>query len=228
MKKKILLSAIAFFIVIANPVFCMKDMSIQTLTGHTNKVVSVKFHMNSKILVSRSIDGVEKLWIKNNNSQWVFIKDLPPKKINRPKVIGVFSIDYKHYVPLDGNNSIEILEKDPNNRFVLFDRLIGHTASVNSVEFSLDRKLLISGSDDKTIKLWTKKRGILFSLLNTLKGHAAAVNSVTISPDKTIFASGSSDNTVKIWTNPPYVDPKSKKTKIKKTLFNGAKVFTQK
>jgi len=205
----------------------IKDMSIQTLKGHTNKVISVKFHFNGMILTSRSIDGVEKLWIKKN-SQWVFIKDMPSQNIIRPKVLGVFTLDYKNYISLDGDNTIEIKQKNDDNEFIFFDKLIGHTAPVNSVEFSFNGKLLISGSDDKTIKLWTIKWINFFSLFSTLKGHTAPVNSVTISPDETIFASGSSDNTVKIWTNPLYAAPKTKKTKIKKSTINDSKVMTQK
>jgi WD40 repeat protein len=161
---------------------------------------------------------LEKLWAKNNKSQWVFVQNLPLKNIKKPKPEGVFSLSLKTYVPLDGDKTIRVWEKNFQNKFVLFDILKGHTASVNSVVFVSSGKILVSGSDDNTMKVWIKKWPGRFFLFDTLTGHTAPVNSVAISLDETTFASGASDNTVKIWKNPFYIYPNAQKTEIKKPL----------
>jgi WD40 repeat protein len=74
--------------------------------------------------------------------------------------------------------------------------LYGHSATINSLDFSPDGSLLATGSNDGTVKIWNVQTG---GLIRTLEGHSGPVNSVIFSPDGELLASGSSDNTVRIW-----------------------------
>ncbi|MTJ48802.1 WD40 repeat domain-containing protein [Dolichospermum sp. UHCC 0259] len=77
-----------------------------------------------------------------------------------------------------------------------YNRLEGHTNSVNSVSFSSDGKTLASGSSDETIKLWNVETG---DKIRTLSGHTSSVHSVSFSADGKTLASGSGDYTIKLW-----------------------------
>jgi len=77
---------------------------------------------------------------------------------------------------------------------------IGHTASINSAEFSPDGKLVVTGSSDHTVKIWDARTG---TLLNNINSFAAQVNSVQFSPDNVKIAASFVDGTVKI------LDPKT-------------------
>ncbi|MEO0942791.1 MAG: DUF4062 domain-containing protein, partial [Cyanobacteria bacterium J06642_12] len=76
-----------------------------------------------------------------------------------------------------------------------FNRLEGHTSSVNSAEFSSDGSTIASASHDGTVRLW----GIDGASIATLEGHSSWVLSVSFSPDGNTIASASSDGTVRLW-----------------------------
>ena len=73
---------------------------------------------------------------------------------------------------------------------------VGHSDSINAVQFSPDGKVVVTGSDDKTVRVWNARTG---EAIHALEGHTAAVTSVSISPEGRIIASGSSDKTIRLW-----------------------------
>ncbi|MEP1022664.1 hypothetical protein [Leptolyngbya sp. GB2-A2] len=97
---------------------------------------------------------------------------------------------------------------EPHNRFraissirkVMYgvkerERLIGHSAGVNSVVFSPDGETIATASGDQSVKLWNRQG----KELQTLKGHSAGVLSVAFSPDGETIATASGDQSVKLW-----------------------------
>ena len=56
------------------------------------------------------------------------------------------------------DKTIKLWEWDGNEAIpVRHGTLIGHSAAVESIDFSPDGEILISGSDDRTVILWDKK-----------------------------------------------------------------------
>ena len=79
----------------------------------------------------------------------------------------------------------------------------GHSAIINTMQYSPDGKYFASGSDDGTIKIWETSTGLL---LRTLYGHNGSISSIYFSPDGTkIVSAGKTKNK---YLN-PYVKEKS-------------------
>lgn len=197
MKSKIFVCISVFFIVILSPVFCMKDMSIQTLRGHGNSVNSVAFSSDGKSITSGSRDKTVKDWMKKGSS-WECVQTL---KGEEDFVCSVaFYFDGEIIVSGSTDKTIKIW-RNKGGEWVCVQTLTGHDGIVRSVVISPDGKTLASGSTDKTIKIWRKK-GDGWVCIQTLTGHNGAVNSVAFSPDCKTLVSGSLDYTIKIWENP--------------------------
>jgi WD40 repeat protein len=104
-------------------------------------------------------------------------------------------------VPVERTNAILVWDSDTVSQVAV---LSGHTARVNTLDFSPDGTLLASGSgsidpnsaQDFTIRLWDVATG---EQRTVLEGHTGPVRSVAFSPDGTLLASGSLDGTVRIW-----------------------------
>ncbi|MDZ4793359.1 MAG: caspase family protein [Bacteroidota bacterium] len=73
---------------------------------------------------------------------------------------------------------------------------VGHTATINSAEFSPDGKKIVTASRDHTAKIWDAVRG---KLLVDLKGHTADIVSAEFSPDGKKIVTAASDSTAMIW-----------------------------
>jgi WD40 repeat protein len=107
----------------------------------------------------------------------------------------VLSLYWKTVVP--DLNSYAIITwdvSDPNN-VVQLATLVGHSAALESVNFSPDGKYVASASDDGTARVWDAATGEEIARMT----HDGYVASVAFRPDGKYVASGSGDNTARVW-----------------------------
>ncbi|MGB3420273.1 MAG: hypothetical protein WBA52_07530 [Dolichospermum sp.] len=161
---------------------------LQTLTGHSNSVISVAYSPDGQTLASGSSDNTIKLWnVKTGNLLQTF-------KGHFNWVYSVaYSPDGQTLASGSDDNTIKLWNVKTGK---LLQTLKGHSSWVTSVAYSPDGQTLASGSGDNTIKLWDVNTG---NLLQTFTGHSSSVNSVAYSPDSQTLASASSDKTIKLW-----------------------------
>lgn len=75
-------------------------------------------------------------------------------------------------------------------------KLLGHTNSVNCVEFSKDGSLIASCSQDQTVRLWSPK---INGNTTSFRAHTAPITTVSFSPANDKLITGSNDKSIKIW-----------------------------
>ncbi|CAB4255173.1 similar to Saccharomyces cerevisiae YLR222C UTP13 Nucleolar protein, component of the small subunit (SSU) processome containing the U3 snoRNA that is involved in processing of pre-18S rRNA [Maudiozyma barnettii] len=102
------------------------------------------------------------------------------------------------------------------NKFVLFAKFVGHSASVTAISFPNVilhgyPEYLLTGSNDLTIKKWkipkpstnTSEKESLTHTINTSEytrhAHEKDINALSIAPNDSVFATASYDKTCKVW-----------------------------
>jgi WD40 repeat protein len=161
---------------------------VRTLSGHTDRVWSVAFSPDGRLLASGSWDTTIKLWEVASGS---LVRTLSGHTESVWSV--AFSPDGRLLASGSEDDTIKLWEVASGREV---RTLKGHISWVRSVAFSPDGRLLASGSYDKTIKLWDVASG---REVRTLSCHTSYVNSVAFSPDGRLLASGSVDKTIKLW-----------------------------
>ncbi|KOS44725.1 hypothetical protein ACN38_g4304 [Penicillium nordicum] len=162
------------------------DAHVQTLEGHSRRVVSVTFSPDGRLLASASWDGTIKLW---ETATGALQQTLEGHSGSIESVI--FSPDSRLLAAGSGR-MVQFWDIATGN---LQRTLEGHLDRVGTVAYSPDGQIVASGSQDNTVKIWDPAG----SLQHTLDGHSGLIQSVTFSPDNKLVASGSSDHTVKLW-----------------------------
>ncbi|WP_226583785.1 nSTAND1 domain-containing NTPase [Microseira wollei] len=153
------------------------------LQGHKNRVNSVTWSPNGKILASASDDNTIKLW----NLEGKEIRTLE----GHTAAVNSISISPNGKILVSGSNDGTIKLWNLNGKQI---RTLKQGAGVKSVSISPDGKIVASAGDD-TIKLWNLNG----KEIRTLK-HSTEVISVSISPDGKMLAAGTYDGTIELWS----------------------------
>lgn len=168
---------------------CVSWKPWKVLVGHKDRVTSVAFSPDGRLLASGSYGNERKIKLWNVDSGKViyeFGDDLSFKSV-------AFSPDGKLLVGAGYSKVIKVWKISERK---LIYRLSGHQAEIQTVSFSPDGKLLASSSWDKTIKLWDISNG---KLRYNLLGHSSVVFGLAFSPNGKLLASSSYDKTIKLW-----------------------------
>ncbi len=156
-----------------------------SLERHTDKVFSISFSPDGKILASASADNTIKLWSLDG-------KLLRTLTGHTDRVFSVsFSPDGKTIASGSQDQTIKLWGLDGT----LLKSIKAHNDIIYRANFSPDGKLIASASRDQTIKLWRLDG----TLLKSIKAHNDEIKSVSFSPDGKLIASASGDQTIKLW-----------------------------
>ncbi|KZV61054.1 WD40 repeat-like protein [Peniophora sp. CONT] len=141
--------------------------------------------------------------------------------VNGSIICGIFSVILKRSPPGRSNEALgryrtvhsQVLRHLGNsanqedlqvvNQFLLqftdpvWQVLLGHQGTVESVAFFPDSEHVVSSSLDKTIRVWNTNTGQVVG--KPFEGHSHWVRSIAVSPDGAYIASGSHDTTIRIW-----------------------------
>jgi WD40 repeat protein len=157
-----------------------------TMSGHTNRVLSVAFSADSSRLITASADQTVKVWNVSASSE--------AKTFQHPdQMLGVaFGSDNR--VAGASYDGTAVLWDASNGETIHI--LTGHQSAINGIAFSPDGKKVATASWDGTAKIWDASNG---KELLTFRGHTSLVFGVAFSPDGKYAATVSYEGPAKIW-----------------------------
>ena len=161
----------------------------QVLRGHSDRILSIAFSPDQKILASGSADRSIKLWDAQTG------KLLKTLQGHRSWVWGItISPDSKFLASGSYDHTIKLWDLESGE---CLQTLLGHPSSVLAVRFSHDGKTLFSSGYDKLIKHWHLETG---NCLHTWEADSSnRVWAMAISPNSQHLATGGDDTSVKLW-----------------------------
>lgn len=160
------------------------------LHGHTDRVTSVAYSADGRMLVSGSNDNTIMLWDAASGQALG-----APLRGHSDNVLSV-DLSPDGQIVASGGADKKVILWDAASGQQLGEPLTGHTTAVSSVAFSPDGNSLAT-SGGNTILLWDLSGSIPIS--KALAVHTAAVRTVSFSPDGTLLASGGDDKVVHLW-----------------------------
>ncbi|MFS4456348.1 caspase family protein [Maribacter sp. 2304DJ31-5] len=157
--------------------------------GHNNKISSVSFSPDDKLVLTSSWDNTAKIWSSESgyllhslNGHSNFVKSAK------------FSQNGDKILTCSWDNTAKLWDTKTG---ALIWTMIGHENAVNSVNFSPNEKFVITASNDFTAKVWDlDSRELLFSLD---EGHTSFVTSAKFSPNGDRLVSAAKDGSVVLW-----------------------------
>lgn len=163
---------------------------LSNLTGHDNKIWTLRFTADGKTLVSSGGDGSIRIWDVATGTE---------KRQFGERALGSV---YAAVLAPDGK-SLLACYRGKNGLICHYDvetgkrRAVckGHQGDVYSLLLVDDGKTLISAGSDQTVRIWdlaTEKESLV------LKGHQHNLD-LALSPDGKLLASAGEDNTVWLW-----------------------------
>ncbi|MEX2142795.1 MAG: protein kinase [Pirellulales bacterium] len=186
---------------------------VRTLSGHTERVLSVVYNADGTRLLTASYDKTARLWDSatgeclrtlSGHTWWVWSAAFSP---NEDAVVTAGQ-DRKCIIwPLDDKQGKEDGGAQGLRIFT------GHDGPVYSAIFSPDGQYVVSGGYDQRLLVWSRDQAKPFAfeglsegtkaappVFRALDGHSAAVRAIRfISEGPLRIVSASHDNTIKIW-----------------------------
>ncbi|TFE26588.1 serine/threonine protein kinase [Frankia sp. B2] len=169
-------------------------VEINTLVGHTERVIGVRFSPNGRMLVTGSDDSTVRLWDISNPMATRPLAVIPGD--SGTFLQGGFSADGRLLSTSTDDHIVRLWDisvpERPRSLAVLRD-------VNNSVAFAVGGKTMATAGTDNTAKLWDITDPHQPRLAATLVGHTDWVNTVAFSPDGRMLATGSHDRTIRLW-----------------------------
>ena len=169
----------------------LREDTVKTLRGHRDKVNSVVFSPDGRLLVSGSEDSTLKIW---DISQWQNIETREPITIQMPFPVHTVVFHPNRQLLATSGRHAKLL--NINNRTEI--ATLQHDNWVWTVAISRDgRYLATDDGDGTTIKIWDIQQEQITTLL---EGHTADINFVKFSPEGRVLATSSWDGEVELWS----------------------------
>ncbi|NER97867.1 MAG: hypothetical protein F6J86_29155 [Symploca sp. SIO1B1] len=147
---------------------------IKTFNTYDDKINTIAFSSNGKLIASASNDGKIQIW----QSDGTLLKNFAAHKEKVNSII--FSPNGKFIVSASDDTTVKLWNIDG----ILIRTFKEHQKKVNDVKFNPKGNLIVSASDDYTVKFW-KPDGILVKNLIIRGGDH--IDNIEFSPDGKIF-----------------------------------------
>jgi WD40 repeat protein len=161
----------------------------QILRGHRDRILSIAFSPNEKLLASGSADRTIKLWNSYTG------KDIKTLHGHKSWIWGIaFSPNGQFLVSGSYDHTVKVWNVESGE---CLQTLQGHPSSVLAVAFSLDSKTFFSSGYDKLVKHWDLETG---KCLHTWEADSTnRVWAMAMSSNYQQMATGGDDTSVKLW-----------------------------
>ncbi len=167
-----------------------KERLREEIEGHNQRINTVAYSPNGKMIASGSGDNTVKTWYASNG------RDIHSYKAGKNDVLAVSWSPDSDYIATGVSWDSNILVWDAS-RDKLVNTLDGHSDWVNSVVYSPDGLNIISGSNDGSVRFWDSVSG-----KETRKFREewwGEIRGLAISGDGSYLAGATENNSVVLW-----------------------------